>query len=841
MASITTGLTATTIAVNAYGYSSDGIAPHFRLLVDGQEVGQATVAATSSKAYGFSTQLAAGQAHTVQVVYDNDAINSQYRDLYVQSLVVNGHSLLPAGATYERYDDGAASKTMAGQEGLWWDGALTFSTPASYYAAATTTTGTTATGTTAGTVTGTTTTGSSGTTAGSTTAAAATTNTSIVVNALGTAAGGQNAHFNLLVDGTKVGEGTAGTSAQDFRFTAALAADTGHKVQVQFDNDAAVGGSDRNLIVNSVTINGTATDATAGNVTYDKGALDGKDVVAGQKGLWWDGTLVVDAGKGLFAATGTSTTGTSTTSTGTSTAASGDDTIVVNAHGTAAGGVNAHFKLLVDGTPIGEGTAGTGDQNFSFKADLTADTAHKLQIQYDNDGVVGSQDRNLHVNTVTVNGHAVGASDSIVTYDRGALDGKDVIAGQSDLYWNGTLVVNADKSYFAGTTTSTGTGSTGTTTGGTTTTDGGSSTGDGYLHTEGSQIVDSAGNTVKLTGVNWFGAEGYAFAPQGLWQDSYTHMMDQMKAEGFNTIRLPWSDAMLANNQMPSGIDYSKNPDLAGKTALEVFDKIIDYADQTGMKIILDHHRSGDGASANENGLWYTDQYPESTMIANWKMLAQRYADNPSVIAADLHNEPHGSATWGDGNAATDWGAAAERIGDAIQTVNPNWLLIVEGVEKSSEGTYWWGGNLDGSKTDPIDFTVDHKLVYSVHDYPPSLAGFGWFNDSDFPNNMSDVWTDAWGYLIQNNVAPVLVGEFGTKLETTQDQQWLNALVKYMDGDWNLDGKSDLAAGKEGASWTYWAWSPGSGDTGGIMTDDWTVNSAKMDAISPAIFHGTIA
>ena len=38
------------IVVNAYGQSQDGVAPHFKLLVDGQEVGSASAAATSSKA-----------------------------------------------------------------------------------------------------------------------------------------------------------------------------------------------------------------------------------------------------------------------------------------------------------------------------------------------------------------------------------------------------------------------------------------------------------------------------------------------------------------------------------------------------------------------------------------------------------------------------------------------------------------------------------------------------------------------------------------------------------------------------------------------------------------------
>jgi endoglucanase len=47
-------------------------------------------------------------------------------------------------------------------------------------------------------------------------------------------------------------------------------------------------------------------------------------------------------------------------------------------------------------------------------------------------------------------------------------------------------------------------------------------------------------------------------------------------------------------------------------------------------------------------------------------MLARRYKGNPAVVGADLSNEPHGAATWGDDNLATDWRLAAERGGNAI-------------------------------------------------------------------------------------------------------------------------------------------------------------------------------
>ncbi len=126
--------------------------------------------------------------------------------------------------------------------------------------------------------------------------------TEILVNARGTPAGGVNAHFTLLVDGRKIGEGNAGTTAKDFSFTTTLAQDQAHKVQIQYDNDAVINGQDRSLYIDKVTINRVAVSPTDGNVVYDRGLLDGKDMVKGQAGLWWNGTLVITADKGLFPA-----------------------------------------------------------------------------------------------------------------------------------------------------------------------------------------------------------------------------------------------------------------------------------------------------------------------------------------------------------------------------------------------------------------------------------------------------------------------------------------------------------------------------------------------------------
>jgi len=357
----------------------------------------------------------------------------------------------------------------------------------------------------------------------------------------------------------------------------------------------------------------------------------------------------------------------------------------------------------------------------------------------------------------------------------------------------------------------------------------------GYFSTSGNQIVDAQGRPIRLAGVNWFGAESTTFAPHGLWSRGYKEMMDQMVGLGFNTLRLPFSDELLDPGSQPNGIDFAKNADLQGLSGLEVLDRVVAYAGEVGLRVILDHHRSAAGTGVSDNGLWYDDRYPEATWIADWKRLARRYAGNPTVIGADLHNEPH-NGVWG-GGGATDWPAAAERAGNAILAVNPNWLIFVEGVAVDGGKSYWWGGNLKGVARRPVKLDVPHKLVYSAHDYPNSIYAQTWFSDPRYPKNLPAKFSEFWGYIHRQKIAPVLIGEFGSRLEDPKDVSWFKTITAYLDGDLDADGDRDLPAGDIGFHWTWWSWNPNSGDTGGILADDWTtVQTAKVEGLEPLMF-----
>jgi endoglucanase len=354
-----------------------------------------------------------------------------------------------------------------------------------------------------------------------------------------------------------------------------------------------------------------------------------------------------------------------------------------------------------------------------------------------------------------------------------------------------------------------------------------------YLHTRGSLIVDEYGKVARLAGISWFGLETPTFAPHGLHLRACGDMLCQMKQLGFNTIRLPFCSEVFDSTSRPTGIDSTCNPDLVARDGLGIIDSIVEHAESLGLRVILDHHRSEAGFGPNENGLWFTEKFPESSWIEMWSRLASRYAGNPTVIGADLHNEPHGPASWGCGEPSSDWRLAAERAGNAILAVNPRWLIIVEGVETGRSGHYWWGGNLSDAGALPVRLTDPRQLVYSAHDYPASIYCQPWFDDSRYPRNLPAIWNKNWGYLVRQNIAPVFVGEFGSKLATREDRQWLTELVRFL----NSNAGFGCDVEHQGMSWAWWSWNPDSGDTGGILNESWsTVDHNKLKALKPAMF-----
>ncbi len=341
--------------------------------------------------------------------------------------------------------------------------------------------------------------------------------------------------------------------------------------------------------------------------------------------------------------------------------------------------------------------------------------------------------------------------------------------------------------------------------------------GAGYWHTSGNQILDSSGNPVRIAGINWYGFETPDEIAHGLWAQDYHKIIDDMKNLGYNTIRIPFSNQMVETPIVPQNLSFFNtgpiNTDLKGLNSLQILDKIITYAGQDGLKVILDDHRSEAGESAEQNGLWYTSAYPSSAWVSDWTTLAKRYAGNPTVIGFDLRNEPHTpagdtyaqGATWGTGDPNTDVRLAYQQAGNAIIAADPGALIFCEGIGENptaSGGTNstWWGGDLALAGQFPVTLTSPGHVVYSAHDYGPSLFQQTWFNSSTTPASLDAVWNGNWGYLYSQGTAPVWVGEFGTDNTASDVQstaagsqgQWFSSLVSYI-------------ASNRWMGWTYWA------------------------------------
>jgi len=104
--------------------------------------------------------------------------------------------------------------------------------------------------------------------------------------------------------------------------------------------------------------------------------------------------------------------------------------------------------------------------------------------------------------------------------------------------------------------------------------------GAGYLHTSGNQVLDSNNQRVRIAAINWYGFETTDQIAHGLWAQDYHTVLNQIKSNGYNTIRLPFSNQMVENPVIPTNFTQNANGqpanmDLVGLNALQVMDKIV--------------------------------------------------------------------------------------------------------------------------------------------------------------------------------------------------------------------------------------------------------------------------
>ncbi|MFD7019830.1 glycoside hydrolase family 5 protein [Streptomyces sp. NPDC059161] len=363
----------------------------------------------------------------------------------------------------------------------------------------------------------------------------------------------------------------------------------------------------------------------------------------------------------------------------------------------------------------------------------------------------------------------------------------------------------------------------------------------GPLSTRGHYIVDAGGSRFKLKSANWGGAQGSWTGsgdsgdpanhhagedsfniPIGLDRVPLAGLLADFHQLGINSVRLPFSNALVHNTVPVPDAAVAANPQLRGRTPLQVYDAVVDALTQDGFAVILNNHtnmaRWCCGLDGNER--WNTSQ-STAQWVDDWAFMAGRYRDNKRVVGADLYNEVRRTIlddpNWGGGDDH-DWFAAAQQAADRIQTqADPDLLIVIEGIN-------WTGIPVDGiphgRPTLTPARTLSHtllrsgKLVYSAHFYGftgPNHSGAHGTGETHDPRYQDLSRSDLYDVLRQeaffvtdegqHYTAPLWISEFGTGATETEPKAraWFTNFTDYLAandtdfGYWPLVGWSGPA------------------------------------------------
>ena len=341
------------------------------------------------------------------------------------------------------------------------------------------------------------------------------------------------------------------------------------------------------------------------------------------------------------------------------------------------------------------------------------------------------------------------------------------------------------------------------------------------------------GSEIQLRGISHFGFNTPILQPQHLWEMGWKQQIEQIKALGFNAVRVPYVPDTLYSQTPLDRLSYvmpTGNQELIGKTPLQALDIWMAEADRLGLYLLLDFHsvsmhRQYPTWYCNESALMYNKRpYSVSDWVRDLVFVAKRYSQLQRFIGIDLYNEPNGVVRWsaGDANmkiAANYWKPAAEMAGAAVLGANPKLLLFVQGIAGNFDGKedgslpMNWGEDFQPQAYQPLNIPVN-KLVLSPHTYGPDVYSKQSFSAADFPKNLPAQWEKLFGQFAASHA--VVIGEWGGRYAPgSKDLAWQNALVEYL-------------ISKGMSSSFYWCYSPNSGDTGGILDDKLQVREDKM-------------
>ena len=218
----------------------------------------------------------------------------------------------------------------------------------------------------------------------------------------------------------------------------------------------------------------------------------------------------------------------------------------------------------------------------------------------------------------------------------------------------------------------------------------------------------------------------------------------------------------------------------------------VSWAEAAGLDVILDLHWSdrgddsvtkfGDTAKQDTSGGSNQQQMADTNSLRFWTQLAGQFKNDGRVLF-ELYNEPNGIG-WGPwlngGMAAGFQVVGMQQLYDAIRGEGAYNVVIAGGLD--------WAFDLSQVGSNPIN---GFNVMYATHPYDQS-------------GNLPGLWPQTFGYLATNDLAPVIVTEFGDgRAMCTSD--WDTQLIQFADANQ--------------ISWTAWAWYPAGCSFPAIISD----------------------
>ena len=342
-----------------------------------------------------------------------------------------------------------------------------------------------------------------------------------------------------------------------------------------------------------------------------------------------------------------------------------------------------------------------------------------------------------------------------------------------------------------------------------------------FLHADGANIVDDAGKTIHLGGVNlggWLVEEMWmqpfqTKPPAGsefgeikdhvtLWRTvekrcGKTEMaavraafrrswiteadFDRIRAANMNCVRLPFLYDLLDE---PDGWRW--------------LDTALTWAKARNIYVILDLH----GAPGRQSGDHHTGEagvnclFSDAALVkqtaAVWTKIAARYRDHAEVAGYDLLNEPMGAP-----NSATLY-VVMDKLYEAVRAADPKHLIFIEDGYK---------GMQDTPRPAPLDWK---NVVYSGHHY-----NFNAKSESEQTNGAKGQ-AEYGRNIAKDRQVPYFCGEF--QFEPNGTPNTLQTFIQ--------------AADAGGIAWTIWTYKTcmAGGDKG---MWGWHRNTNKLEAINP--------